>query len=111
MFVDQRLQTDVGQNVTAVGDERFVPQLGFNIFDSTTGFEQNRFVDKVKLDSGIAVLRKCFGKSLRQPMRINEKFIYPHVDQMIEWESNERLLKNRHQRFGQTLGERAKPRS
>ena len=39
-------------------------------------------------------------------MRVHKKLRHAEVDQMIEGESDERLLKNRRERFGQIVRER-----
>ena len=43
-------------------------------------------------------------------MRVHEKPLDTEIDQMIKRESNERLLKNRDERLGQIIGQRAQTR-
>jgi hypothetical protein len=44
-------------------------------------------------------------EQLRKPVRINDKGFHSHVYQMIERESNERLLKDRDERLRQLGGQ------
>ena len=58
MFVDQRLQVDVRQDVAAVGNERLAVKTAFYILDSAAGFEQLRLVNQRDRMAGIAVFAK-----------------------------------------------------
>ena len=49
--------------------------------------------------SAVALLRKRLGEGLRQPMSVNDQCRNTDVDQVVESERDERLLKNGHQRF------------
>src|SRR5438270_11571313 len=106
MFVNQRRQRDVSQNIAAVGNERIAAQLEFDIFDSAAGFEQNRFVDKLECFPRIMIFRKRLREHFREPVGVDENLFNADVDQMIESKSDQRLLKNRNERFRQFIGQR-----
>src|ERR1043166_473522 len=65
-----------------------------------------------KFDFATAICRssKNFGKPLRAMMRVHEKPLDAEIDQVIERESNERFVKNRHERLRQVVRQRAQPR-
>src|SRR5215475_2746840 len=111
MLVDQRLQTNVGQNVAAIRDERPVSQFGFDVFDAAAGLEQDRLIDEVDRFPVVTVFRKCFGEFFRQSVGVYKNLVDAEVDQMIERESDERLLTNWDKRLGQFFREGAKSRA
>jgi len=45
------------------------------------------------------------------PVRVDDESVHSQTDQMIERESNERLLKDRDERFRQLLGQRTQARA
>src|SRR5438132_9427627 len=108
VLVDQRLQRYVSQKVATVSKERFLSQLDFDVFDSAASLKQHRFVHKCERNSGIGVLRKHLREKFRQAMGVDEELLNSDVDRVIESKSDERLLKDRHQRFWQIVRERPK---
>src|SRR5882724_7923509 len=58
MFVNQRLQIDIGQNVAAVGQEMLAAEIAFCIFDAAAGLQQLRFVNKRHRTAGIVAPTK-----------------------------------------------------
>ena len=95
MFGNQRFERDIGQNIAAVNDEGFFSENAFDIFDSTPGFEQVRFVSERNGMTVVTVPRENFMKQVRQPVRIDHKGLHAYRNQMIERKSDERFLKNR----------------
>jgi hypothetical protein len=104
VFVDQRLEFDVGQNIAAVGQEWFVTKMTFGVFDPAAGFEQIRLVNKHRGKAGVLARGKEGLKQIRMPVRVNDESVHSHPYQMIERESDERFLKNRNERLRKFVG-------
>ena len=111
MFVDQRLEFDVGQNIAAVGQERFAAEMTFCVLDAAARFEQVRFVNECGGKASVLARGKETLEQLRKPVRINDKGFHSHAYQMIERESNEWLLKDRDEGLRQLLGQWTQPRA
>src|ERR1700757_948091 len=103
MFGNQRFQRDVGQNIAAVNDEGFFSENAFDIFDSAASFQQIWLMSDRNGMATVSVLRKEFMKQVRQSMRVDDKGLHPCRNEMIERESDERLLKNRNKRLRQIV--------
>src|SRR5439155_5780325 len=58
MFVDQRLEIDVGQNIAAVGQKRFAAEMIFRVFDAAARFEQVRLVNERGGKASVVALAK-----------------------------------------------------
>jgi hypothetical protein len=58
MFVDQRSQIDVCQDVAAVGDERLAAEITFYILNTAAGFKQIRLMNQRDRMTGVAVFAK-----------------------------------------------------
>ena len=48
MFFHQAFNRQVGQDITAVNDKGFVPDLGLNVFDASSGLQQIRFMHQLE---------------------------------------------------------------
>jgi hypothetical protein len=94
MFVDQRLEFDVGQNITAVGQEGFAAEMTFCVFDPAARFEEVRFVNERGGKADILARGKEALEQFRMPVRVDDESVHSHAYQMIERESHERLLKD-----------------
>src|SRR5882757_1400944 len=105
MFVDQRLEFDVGQNIAAVGQKRFAAEMTFRVFDAAARFEQIRLVNERGRKAGVLAHGKETLEQFRMPVRVNDESVHSRAYQMIERESNERLLKDRDERLRQLLGQ------
>src|SRR6266478_42196 len=106
MLVDQRLQIDIREDVAAIIDERFRPEIGFDILDAPAGVEQNGLVHQLDGMAFVVVLWEKALKEVWQLMRVDDERLHAYVDQMIEGEADERLLENRNERLGQIVGQR-----
>ena len=53
MFVNQRLEIDVGQDIAAIGKKRFGAEMAFRVLDAAARFEEVRFVNKSDGKAGI----------------------------------------------------------
>src|SRR5207302_8681861 len=84
MFIDQRLQRYVGQNIAAVSTKRFLSQLGFNVLDAAAGLEQNRFIYQHDWSIALSTFSNLRLESFGQAMSINNERLNPDVDQMID---------------------------
>jgi hypothetical protein len=58
MFVDQRSQIDVRQDVPAIRDEWLAAEITFYILDAAAGFEQIRLMNQRDRMTGVAVFAK-----------------------------------------------------
>ena len=105
MFVDQRLKFDVRQNIAAVGQKRFAAEMIFRVFDAAARFEQVRLVNERGRKAGILVRGKETLEQVRMPVRVDDESVHSNAYQMIERESNERLLEDRDERLRQVLGQ------
>src|SRR6516225_11444827 len=90
---------DVGQNVSAISNERFVSQIGFNVFDSAAGFEKVRFVNEVQREPSVTILGKRLCESFREPVCIDKKSLDADVDQVIQGEGDEACVEGRDHRL------------
>ena len=112
MLVDQRLQIDVSEDVAAVGDEGFHPEIGFDVLDAAARLEQNGLVHQLDgITFVVVLLREKALEKVRQLVRVDDERLHADVDQMIEGEADERLLENRNERLGQIIGERSQTRA
>src|SRR6476620_5711217 len=105
MFGNQRLECDVCKNISAVNDECVLPKNAFHIFDPAACFEQILLVNERSVKASVVALGKEILEQFRMPMRVYDESVYSHAYQMIERESNERLLKDRDERLRQLLGQ------
>src|SRR6266404_1438812 len=103
VFVNQRPQTNVGQQIAAISNERLSTELGFDIFDAAASFQQNGFMDEIDRDLAVAIFRKRLRKLFRQPVSVDENLFNADVDQMVEGKSDQGLLENGNERFRQFL--------
>src|SRR5205823_11409550 len=71
MFVDQRLEIDVGQNIAAVGQKRFAAEMTFRVLDAPACFEQVRLVNEPSGKATVVAVRKDTLEQSRMPMRVD----------------------------------------
>src|SRR5205807_2581246 len=107
MLVDQGLKIDIGENVAAVGDKRFCIELRFYILNAAAGLEEIWLMDQLDRITAVNAPGKSVFKKLGQLVRVDDERVHAEIDQMIEREGDERLLKNRDERFRQIVSERA----
>ena len=105
MIVDHASNRQIGQDVRVVNEKWIVAEGLGDICNSPGSFEKDWFMAKFDLAIAISRLWEKFGKTLRPMVRVDEKFLHAGIDQVIEGKSDERLLKDRHQRFWQVIGE------
>ena len=79
--------------------------MTFCVFDPAAGFEQIRLVDERSGKSSVAALGKEILKQFRMPVRVYDESVHSHAYQMIQRESNERLLKDRNERLRQVVSQ------
>src|SRR5215468_5117235 len=99
MFVNQRLQLDVGQDIAAICQKRFAAEMAFRVLDAAARFEEVRFVNESDGEPRILARGKEILESRRGEVRVDNEAILSDPDQMVERESNEWLLKNRDERL------------
>ena len=61
--------------------------------------------------ASIVVLSKQILEQFRMPVRVDDESVHSHAYQMIERESNERLLKDRNERLRQLIGQGTQARA
>jgi hypothetical protein len=105
MFVNQRLELDVGQDIAAIRQKRFGAEMAFRVLDAAARFEEIRFVNESDGKPGILARGKEILEQLRMPVRVDNESVHSDAYQMIERESNERLLKDRDERLRHFLGQ------
>src|SRR5438876_9061928 len=112
MLVDQRLQIDISEDVGAVGDEGFHPEIGFDVLDAAARLEQNGLVHQLDgITFVVVLLREKALERVRQLVRVDDERLHAHVDQMIEGEADEPLLDNRNERLRLLIVERSQTRA
>ena len=79
--------------------------MTFCVFDAAACFEQVRFVNEGSGKAGILAGGKETLEQFRVPVRVDDESVHSHAYQMIERESDERLLENRDERLRQLLGQ------
>src|SRR6266853_179774 len=77
----------------------------FRVFDAAARFEQVRLVDERGGKASVFALGKEILEQFRMPVRVDDESVHSHAYQMIQRESNERLLKDRDERLRQLLGQ------
>src|SRR6266568_7636912 len=77
----------------------------FRVFDAAARFEQVRLVDERGGKASVVALGKETLEQFRMPVRVDDESVHSHAYQMIERESNERLLKDRDERLRQLVGQ------
>ena len=83
--------------------------MRLDVFDPASRPEQFRFVHEPHWSIPISLVRERIRELLRQTVRVDDGRFDAEVDQMIERESDERFLENRHKRLGQIVSQRPKP--
>src|SRR5688572_25656611 len=109
MFCHERLERKIGQEIAAVGEERGVPQQPLHILDPATCPQDLRLINELDRMSAIAPGGEQFLEQGGEMMRVDDERLHARGDEMIERESNERLLKDRDERLGQHFGEGPHP--
>src|SRR5436190_11357427 len=79
--------------------------MSFRVFDATARFEQVRLVNERGGKAGVLARGKKMSEQFRMPMRVDDESVHSQAYQMIERESNERLLKDRDERLRQLVGQ------
>src|SRR5438552_9116026 len=79
--------------------------MTFCVFDAAARFEQVRLVNERGGKASILGRGKEAFEQFRTPVRVDHEFVHSYAYQMIERESNERLLKNRDERLRQLVGQ------
>src|SRR6266702_3086805 len=77
----------------------------FRALDSAARFEQVRLVNERGGKASVVALSKETLEQFRMPVRVDDESVHSHAYQMIERESNERLLKDRDERLRQLVGQ------
>src|SRR5262245_19477577 len=87
--------------------------MTFRVFDAAARFEQVRFVYKRGGKASILARDKETLEQFRMPVRVDDESVHSHAYQMIERQSNERLLKDRNERLRQLIGQgtQARPKA
>ena len=80
--------------------------MTFRVFDAAARFEQVRLVNERGGKASIIARGKETLEQFRMPVRVDDESVHSHAYQMIERESNERLLKDRDERLRQLVGQR-----
>ena len=78
----------------------------FRVLDAPACFEQIRLVNERGRKASVVALGKEILEQLRMPVRVDDESVHSHAYQMIERESNERLLKDRDEGLRQLVGQR-----
>src|SRR5437763_12387656 len=79
--------------------------MTFYVFDAAARFEQVRLVNERGGKASILAPGKETLEQFRMPVRVDYESVHSHAYQMIERESNERLLKDRDERLRQLVGQ------
>src|SRR5438876_1562827 len=79
--------------------------MTFGVFDAAARFEQVRLVNERGRKVGILERGKETLEQFRMPVRVDDESVHAHAYQMIERESNERLLEDRDERLRQLVGQ------
>jgi hypothetical protein len=110
MLFGQPVHIEVVQRVGIAEEEIFSCREIFDIFQTSSGFKQDRFVAEVNGASAIFALKAISSESflppLRAMVRIDDESLETACDEVFEMKFDERLVKNRDEGFGETLGER-----
>jgi len=110
MFVEQRRQLDVREQIAAVRNEMLRAQQRFGILYPATRPQDFRLVDQLHRLPAIISLGEKFPERLGTMMGVDNERTNPGRDKVIEHKRDERLLKNRDERLRQIVGERTQPR-
>src|SRR5450631_1658840 len=85
--------------------------MRLRVLDAAAGLEQIWFVNQFYRMAGINVSREEIFESVRELVSIDDERFHADVDQMIQRESNERLLENRNERLRQIVSQRTQSRT
>jgi hypothetical protein len=85
--------------------------MTFRVFDAAARFEQVRLVNERGGKASVVALGKEILEQFRMPVRVDDESVHSHAYQMIERESNERLLKDRDEGLRQLVGQRTQARA
>src|SRR5206468_7970167 len=85
--------------------------MTFRVFDAAARFEQVRLVNERGGKASIIARGKETLEQFRMPVRVDDESVHSHAYQMIERESDERLLENGDERLWQLVGQWTQPRA
>jgi hypothetical protein len=111
MFINQRLELEVGQDIAAIRQKRFGAEMTFRVLDTAARFEEVRFVNESDGKPRILARGKEIFEQSRMPVRVDKESVHSDAYQMVERESNERLLKDRDERLRNFLGQYTQARA
>jgi hypothetical protein len=111
MCLEQRLEREVGQDVTAIGNERLCPEPRLCILDPATGFEQVRLVYQPDRKLAIPTVGEKGFEMSGEMMRVDDERPHAGGREMIESECDKRFLENRDEWLWQVLGQRTEPQA
>ena len=110
MLGEQRLQRQVGEDVTIIDEEGFVAEQVAHIGNATGGFEPHRaFVAELDRRALVTLLWKGLGIGLWDVVRVHHESRDTRRNQVIKGISDQRPVKHRHQRFRKLLRQRFQP--
>jgi hypothetical protein len=72
---DQSFEIEGGQDVTVVDEEGLVPDPGFEILESASGFEKNRFMKEREGGASIGSAGKCICPLFRQVVGVDGELL------------------------------------
>ncbi len=96
---------EIGEDIAVIDEQRLAVDEIFDVFYTPTGLQPGRLVAEDNLLPSITIIGKFLIVSLREMMSIDNELIEPKSEEMIERESDERLLKNRNKRLGEKVGQ------
>src|SRR5204862_7588338 len=79
--------------------------MTFRVLDAAACFEQVWLVNERGGKASVVALGKEILEQFRMSVRVDDESVHSHAYQMIERESNERLLKDRDERLRQLVGQ------
>ncbi len=110
MFLDQRRQLDVRQQIAAIRNKMLEVQQRLGVLDPATSPQDFRLVNQLHRMPSIFSLSEKFPARFGTMMSVDNERTNAGRDQVIEHKRDERLLENRDKRLRQIFGERTQPR-
>src|ERR1700745_3017079 len=82
--IGESAEIDIGENVSAVDQERLLSEKGSRVENSASGLEQIRLVNERDFFTPVGSGREKIGKWLRQMMCVDDELLHTGRNRMIQ---------------------------
>ena len=107
MILDQGCEVQASKDVAIADEKGLVSDPGFDVFQPSSGFKQDRFVEEGQGRPPVGASGESLLPLLGQVMGVDGKFLDPGSETIIKSIFDQRAVKNRDERFWENVGKGA----